>query len=387
MKVKKAMNIKSFLIFSAIAATSLFSTWTEAALSGCLATPLQGSYPVSSNFGFRFHPTLHIPRLHKGADFAVPMNVPVLASHKGTVVTSHFSASAGNLVIIKDDAGDSTRYLHLTMRIVRVGDRVNPGTVLGTSGSTGESSGPHLHYEHLVAGSVPADPLLNMCSKPSIRAGAGPDSKAGGMVDPMVQAAVQNGNVPPPPSSTGTNPNDPKFWDGVSEAAIDNIRKMLNASTAAGSAVLGSAVSLIAEISDYFKGLEGMSEEEIMYSESTRRFLNPEWHQNITACNGSSQYTQARLAGLLNNGSDSAKKLGAQDALTQEDCEEYLNRELTFIEQFNAWIDFKKYLARERVEALIASKYSNGSYEDAAEKIARKRGAAAASAARKMDED
>jgi murein DD-endopeptidase MepM/ murein hydrolase activator NlpD len=124
-----------------------------------LRAPLQFRR-VSSGFGVRYHPLLHIWRNHEGVDFAAPYGAPVRATADGIVmVVGRGDPGYGNLIELRHASGIRTRYGHLSAfaRGLRVGDRVQQGETIGYVGSTGLSTGPHLHYEFLVNGR-PANP-------------------------------------------------------------------------------------------------------------------------------------------------------------------------------------------------------------------------------------
>ncbi len=108
---------------------------------------------VSSGFNLkRFHPILKVTRPHRGIDYSAPAGTPVYASGDGRVVQSSFSAPNGNYIAIQHGQKYQTKYLHLQKRAVRVGERVRQNQLIGWVGSTGYSTGPHLHYEFLVNG-------------------------------------------------------------------------------------------------------------------------------------------------------------------------------------------------------------------------------------------
>jgi murein DD-endopeptidase MepM/ murein hydrolase activator NlpD len=113
---------------------------------------------VSSRFSpARNHPIDGETRPHKGDDIAAPIGTPVLAANTGRVSASRFSDTAGNMIIIDHGNNVQTKYFHLNERYIRVGQRVTRGQVIGTVGNTGNSTGPHLHYEVHVEG-IPKDP-------------------------------------------------------------------------------------------------------------------------------------------------------------------------------------------------------------------------------------
>lgn len=96
---------------------------------------------------------------HSGTAIAVPEGTPILAAHSGTMLISGWNNSFGNQVLIDDGAGLSTRYAHMTATAVSPGQPVTAGQVIGYVGSTGDSTGNHLHFEVSVGG-VLTDPLL-----------------------------------------------------------------------------------------------------------------------------------------------------------------------------------------------------------------------------------
>jgi murein DD-endopeptidase MepM/ murein hydrolase activator NlpD len=118
----------------------------ESARKGLIRTPVEGARQ-SSGFGMRFHPVLGYSRMHQGVDFAAPTGTPILASAAGTVVMAGWGGGYGNVVILDHGKGMRTRYAHMSKVGVRNGQRVAQGQLIGRVGSTGLSTGPHLHYE------------------------------------------------------------------------------------------------------------------------------------------------------------------------------------------------------------------------------------------------
>jgi len=106
---------------------------------------------VSSNFNpRRLHPVTRRVRPHNGTDYAAPTGTPVWAAGDGTVIEAGYSAANGNYIFLKHGNHIVTRYLHLSKKLVKRGDRVRQGQTIGRVGSTGLATGPHLHYEFLV---------------------------------------------------------------------------------------------------------------------------------------------------------------------------------------------------------------------------------------------
>jgi murein DD-endopeptidase MepM/ murein hydrolase activator NlpD len=113
--------------------------------------------PVSSTFGWRQDPLTGEPTFHQGIDIAVAYGHDVKAAASGVVSFAGIQNGYGNTVVIDHEGGRQTRYAHLSQEFVRPGDRVIEGQVLGKSGNSGRSTGPHLHFEMLIDGR-PVDP-------------------------------------------------------------------------------------------------------------------------------------------------------------------------------------------------------------------------------------
>lgn len=118
--------------------------------------PLQGW--ISSEFGMRYHPILKEWRLHTGIDIAAPRGREVRASAAGKVILATWAGGYGKCIVISHSANWSTLYAHLDNYNVRLGEIVNQGQVIGQVGSTGYSTGPHLHFEIRFKGE-PVNPL------------------------------------------------------------------------------------------------------------------------------------------------------------------------------------------------------------------------------------
>jgi hypothetical protein len=116
------------------------------------AEPIHGGPDLSSGFGYRLDPFTRNPALHTGLDFRAEYGALVRATGSGRVITAEYSGAYGNMVEIEHSNGVTTRYGHLSTIGVLVGQPVAPGTILGRVGSTGRSTGPHLHYETRIDG-------------------------------------------------------------------------------------------------------------------------------------------------------------------------------------------------------------------------------------------
>lgn len=113
---------------------------------------------MTSRFGFRTHPIFGTRRLHAGVDFRGATGTPVLAAAAGTVVFAGPRSGYGNAVIIDHGGALATLYAHQNRLSVATGAKVAAGQAVGTVGSTGFSTGPHLHFEARLNG-TPVDPL------------------------------------------------------------------------------------------------------------------------------------------------------------------------------------------------------------------------------------
>jgi murein DD-endopeptidase MepM/ murein hydrolase activator NlpD len=121
--------------------------------------PVQAT--ISSGFGIRKDPFSHQPRSHRGIDLAVPAGTEVRAARGGEVVFAGYERGYGNTVVIQHPEGFQTRYAHLGASSVKAGDVVADEQLLGVVGSTGHSTGPHLHFEVIRYGER-IDPRLAM---------------------------------------------------------------------------------------------------------------------------------------------------------------------------------------------------------------------------------
>ena len=102
---------------------------------------------VTCVYGMRTHPITGVYKLHTGVDLRAGSGTTIYAANKGKVITSTYNTAYGNYVVIDHGGGVATLYAHMTKRLVSVGDTVKQGQKIGTVGSTGYSTGPHLHFE------------------------------------------------------------------------------------------------------------------------------------------------------------------------------------------------------------------------------------------------
>ena len=118
-----------------------------------MKTPINGAR-LSSTFGMRKHPILGYNKMHRGTDFAAPKGTPIMASGAGTIEMAKWNGAYGKYIRIKHNSKYKTAYAHLNgyARGIKSGVKVRQGQIIGYVGSTGRSTGPHLHYEVLVNG-------------------------------------------------------------------------------------------------------------------------------------------------------------------------------------------------------------------------------------------
>ena len=130
-----------------------------------MKTPINGAR-LSSPFGKRKHPILGYTKLHTGTDFAAPMGTPIMASGSGTITRAKWCGGGGNCIKIKHNSTYETVYAHMKnfAKGMKVGRKVKQGQIIGYVGSTGMSTGPHLHYEVIVNGKKVNSQKLNLPS-------------------------------------------------------------------------------------------------------------------------------------------------------------------------------------------------------------------------------
>jgi murein DD-endopeptidase MepM/ murein hydrolase activator NlpD len=138
-------------------ARAQFNRLSHALITVPVRKPIDGEVDISSGFGVRIDPFLAKPAMHTGLDFRGDIGDRVRATAAGIVKTAGWSGGYGKMVEIDHGNGFATRYGHLSQINVWPGDKVKPGEIIGRLGSTGRSTGPHLHYETRVDGE-PVDP-------------------------------------------------------------------------------------------------------------------------------------------------------------------------------------------------------------------------------------
>ena len=146
----------------------LFASWDRAAQRTVTATTVSvpsrtplADYRLSSDYGMRTHPVTGGLRAHKGLDMAAPTGTPIYDTADGMVSQAEWFSSYGNFISIEHGAELETRFGHLSRIAVAAGQRVRKGDLIGYVGSTGRSTGPHLHYEVRVDG-MAVDPTPYM---------------------------------------------------------------------------------------------------------------------------------------------------------------------------------------------------------------------------------
>lgn len=130
--------------------------------------PTPDEIRYSSGFGFRFHPIHHVQRLHAGIDMAAPIGTPVRAAGSGVVLSAGWGGGYGNLVQIDHGNGLISRYAHLSQINVTAGQPISAGAPVGLMGTTGASTGSHLHFETRIHGN-PVNPACFMHAGDRIR--------------------------------------------------------------------------------------------------------------------------------------------------------------------------------------------------------------------------
>ena len=127
-------------------------------VGGEFAWPVPGYTRITSKYGMRLHPILHVYKLHSGVDISAPIGANFVAANDGVVTKATYSSSYGNMVMIDHGGGISTLYAHGSQILVSAGQHVQRGEAILKVGSTGYSTGPHAHFEVRING-VTTDPM------------------------------------------------------------------------------------------------------------------------------------------------------------------------------------------------------------------------------------
>lgn len=131
---------------------------------GEMAWPSPGYTGISSNYGMRMHPILKKNKMHTGIDIGVPMGKDIVAANDGKVILAGTNGGYGKCIIIDHGGKIATLYAHNSKLLVKVGDKVARGQVIAKCGSTGLSTGPHLHFEVRINGAH-TDPMPYITKK------------------------------------------------------------------------------------------------------------------------------------------------------------------------------------------------------------------------------
>lgn len=123
---------------------ALYSRYTYD--GGMFTWPCPNYTRISDNYGMRVHPTLGVEKMHNGIDLAAPSGSSILCAYNGTVVAADYNSTMGNYIMINHGGGLYTIYMHCSALYVSKGQDVTSGTKIGAVGSTGRSTGPHLHF-------------------------------------------------------------------------------------------------------------------------------------------------------------------------------------------------------------------------------------------------
>lgn len=153
-KEKDADSIQAELNKALAAANKSSSTQVVYKGNGKFGWPSAASTRVTSQFGYRIHPTLKYRKLHRGIDIGAPLGSNVLAAEAGVVLTAGYNGSYGYYITINHGGGYVTLYAHNSKLLVKSGDKVTRGQVIAKCGSTGNSTGPHIHFEVQVNGGL-----------------------------------------------------------------------------------------------------------------------------------------------------------------------------------------------------------------------------------------
>jgi len=148
----QAPNPDSLRANSILSSLDRMNLYRIAAQKVPFVLPVKAAFRITSGFGYRHDPVTGGRRMHKGVDFAAGYGTPIYATADGVVIKAGWGTGYGRVIEIKHAFGLQTRYAHLSKIRVKVGDRVSRGQRIGDMGSSGHSTGTHLHYEIRVGG-------------------------------------------------------------------------------------------------------------------------------------------------------------------------------------------------------------------------------------------
>lgn len=218
--MKLAPGFKSLLSAPLIAAALASFQPTAAFAQACIKLPVDCR--VTSAFGGRFNPITNSfsTEFHHGIDFGCPVGTPDIAAEGGVVAVAGYSDSAGNWVVVKGAGGTTYKYMHHARIEVSPGTMVNAGQLLAYTGSTGRSTGPHLHFQIEVAGKA-VDPYSRFCTKPPLKPGVlqGADAPESDASSAGTQATAPEGGTPPAMGMDGSV--DAIMADVISSRALN----------------------------------------------------------------------------------------------------------------------------------------------------------------------
>lgn len=144
---------KIYAFQTASGSTGYFNARGESVIKSLLQTPLDPTrMRVTSKFGLRNHPISGYSKMHKGVDFAAPVGTPIMSAGDGVIVKAGWNGAYGNYVLVRHNGDYCTAYAHLSKILVKPGTKVRQRQVIGAVGTTGRSTGPHLHYEVIFKG-------------------------------------------------------------------------------------------------------------------------------------------------------------------------------------------------------------------------------------------
>ena len=147
----KGNNLKFYRFTTTDGKSNFYDQDGKSSKKTLMKTPLNGAR-LSSAFGNRKHPILGFTKMHRGVDFAAPIGTPIFAAGDGIIELSGWNGAYGKYIRIKHNGTFKTAYAHLSKIYKKRGSRIKQGEIIGSLGSTGRSTGPHLHYEILING-------------------------------------------------------------------------------------------------------------------------------------------------------------------------------------------------------------------------------------------